>query len=309
MNKKPNILVVGSINMDLLLLTSRLPQAGESMFSENYFFNPGGKGSNQAVAASLLGGNVTFAGKVGDDSFAGTLRQSLNKNKVNTDFLKVSDSQKTGFAVVMVEESGENRIIVHSAANGDMNKSDIEAAFKGDYDAVILQFEIPQETVIHASSLAKEKRIPVIVDAGPPQNFPLEEISEIDILSPNETEAAFMCGFELNTESDYKKAAQILKERSQAKHIVLKLGEKGACLYSGDDIKIFPGHKVKAVDTTAAGDVFTAAMAIQYLKSGDIEEAIRYANVAGALTVTKTGAQQSIPSKNEVDAFIEKSTN
>ena len=304
MSKIHNILVVGSINMDLLLLTSRLPRAGESMFSENYFFNPGGKGANQAVAASLLGCNTTFVGKVGDDNFADILQQSLNEYGVCTEFLKISPSQKTGFAVVMLEEGGQNRIIVHQAANKDLNKTDVDEAFNCDYDAVILQFEVPEEIVIYACKLAKEKRIPIVVDAGPPQDFPLEAISGADILSPNETEAAFMCGFDLNTENDYKKAAQILKERSRAKYIVLKLGEKGACLYTDGEIKLFPAHIVEAVDTTAAGDVFTAAMAVQYLKSGDIEEAIRYASIAGALTVTKTGAQQSIPRKDEVDNFM-----
>jgi len=303
MSKKPNILVVGSVNMDLLLMTPRLPKPGETMFSEKYFFNPGGKGGNQVVAASLLGGNATFAGKVGNDSFADTLRQTLNDYGVNTDFLSVSQT-RSGFAAIMLEENGQNRIIVHPAANSDLSKADIDRAFEGDYDGMIVQFEIPEEIVIYACNKAKKRGIPAVVDAGPTLAFPLEKIHGIEILSPNETETAYMCGMELKSENDYKKAAQILSERSKAKYIVLKLGEKGACVYSNGEINIYPTHKVNAIDSTAAGDVFTAAMTIEYLKSGSIEAAVKYANAAGALAVTKAGAQQSIPSKQEVDSFL-----
>jgi len=306
MNKKPNILVVGSVNMDLLLMTSRLPKPGETMFSEKYFFNPGGKGGNQVVAASLLGGKSTFAGKVGNDSFADTLRKTLHENGVNTDFLSVSQTHPSGFAAIMLEENGQNRIIVHPAANSDLSKADMDQAFRRDYDGMIVQFEIPEEIVIYACNKANEKGIPAIVDAGPTLAFPLEKIHGIEILSPNETETAFMSRVELRDENDYKKAAQILAKRSGAKYVVLKLAEKGACIYSKGEIKIIPTYKVKAIDSTAAGDVFTAAMTIKYLKSGDIVEAVKYANAAGALTVTKAGAQQSIPTKEEVESFIQK---
>lgn len=292
--------------MDLLLMTPRLPLAGETMFSEDYFFNAGGKGANQAVAAARLGCAATFAGKVGNDDFGETLRRGLADYGVCTDFVATFTEKQTGFAVIILEENGQNRIIVHSSANMEITPADIDAAFRQNYDAMIIQFEIAEDIVVYACNLAKQRGVPFFVDAGPPQNFPLEKITGATVLSPNETEAAFMCGFSLENEDDYKKAAKILKQRSQAEHIVLKLGKNGACLYSADngETKIFPSHEVKAVDTTAAGDVFTAAMTAQFLASGDIAKAIKYANVAGALTVTKAGAQQSIPQIADVAAFI-----
>jgi len=272
------------------------------MISEKYVFNPGGKGANQAAAISLLGGNSIFAGKVGSDSFGSMLRQALEGYGVCTDFLTVSKENQSGFAVIMLEEKGQNRIIVHRAANLDLTKADIDEAFKHSYDAMIIQFEISEEVIIHACKLAKSKGIPFIVDAGPAQAFPLEKIYGIDILSPNETETELLCDIKLNSPEDYLKASQIMAARSGAKHVVLKLGEQGSCLYTNGKIKLFPAHKVNAIDSTAAGDVFTAALTIQYLKSGDIEKAIQYANIAGALTVTKPGALQSIPNEDEVKA-------
>ena len=304
MINNPRILVVGSINMDLLLMTKRLPKPGETMFSQDYFFNPGGKGANQVVAASLLGSSATFAGKVGNDNFADILRNTLQDYGVNTSFLSASEKNASGFAAILLEESGQNRIIVHPAANQDLTKSDIDKAFTCDYDGMIIQFEIPVDIVIYACKKAKEKGIPIAVDTGPAMDFPLEKLQGIEILSPNETEAAHMCGFELRCHEDYKKAAQILSERTCAKHIVLKLGEKGACIFTNGEINLIPAYNVKAVDATAAGDVFTAAMIVEYLKSADIAAAVQYANAAGALTVTKAGAQQSIPTGSEVARFI-----
>ena len=301
------ILVVGSVNMDMLLMTPRLPQPGETMFSEKYFFNPGGKGANQVVAVSKLGGRGVFAGKVGNDDFAVSLRRTLEEYGVCCDFLTVSHTSPSGFAVIMLEENGQNRIIVHPAANFDITKADIEVAFKRDYMGMIIQFEISPEIAIYACQKAREKGIPIIVDAGPPPSFSLEKIQGIEILTPNETETTAICGIELHTEGDYKNAAKIMAAQSGAKYVVLKLGAKGSCLYTNGEIRLFPAYDVKAVDSTAAGDAFTAAMAVQYLETGDIEKAITYATAAGALTVTKPGAQQSIPTKAEVEAFIRQS--
>jgi len=204
----------------------------------------------------------------------------------------------------MLEEKGQNRIIIHQAANLDLCKADIDKAFKHNYDGMIIQFEIAAEIVIYACELAKAKGIPYVVDAGPAQGFPLEKIHGMDILSPNETETAFLSGVELLNHDDYLTAATIMQKRSGAKYIVLKLGEQGSCLYTDGKIKHFAAKKVDAIDSTAAGDVFTAALTIEYLKTGDIEKAIQYANIAGALTVTKPGALQSIPSKADVEMHI-----
>ena len=289
--------------MDLLMLTPRIPHPGETMLSEEYRFGPGGKGGNQAVACALLGGNTTFVCKTGDDPFGAQLRQSLIDKGVGVSFMGVSPGRQSGFAVIMLEEWGNNRIVVHSAANLDLNKGDIDRAIDGgEYDGMVVQFEIAEEMVIHACARAREKGIPVILDAGLAINFPLEKISGLEILSPNETETAALCGIVPTDEATCLAAAEILTKRAGAKHIVLKMGEKGAVHYHSGKLTRYPPMKVTAVDTTAAGDVFTAALAVQYLQHGDIARAIRYANVAGALAVTKAGAQEAIPTAGEVDA-------
>lgn len=182
-------------------------------------------------------------------------------------------------------------------------KEDLQTAFEHTYDAVIVQLEIPDEIVMETCRLAKEKNIPVILDAGPAKSFPLEHLEGLEILSPNESEAFALTGVEVNSVESAEKAAQMLIERSNAKMIVLKMGYLGAYLYENGEGEFFPAHKVKAVDTTAAGDAFTAALTVKYISSGDIKEAIRFANIVGAITVTQIGAQPSLPTKEEVGEF------
>lgn len=304
MHKRPRILVIGSINMDLLLLTPRLPSIGETMLSEEYRFGPGGKGANQAVACAMLGGETSFVCKIGNDAFGEQLRKSLMDKDVITDYVTASPDKQSGFAVILLDEEGNNRIIVHLASNLDLSKRDIDQAFQQNYDGMLIQFEIAEEIVIYACELAKSKGIPFIVDTGPALNFPLEQIQGMEILSPNETETAALCGINPVSQADCIMAAEALARRSQAKHIVLKMGENGAFWYNNGITKRYPAHTIKAVDTTAAGDVFTAAMAVQYLQHGDMGRAIRYANAAGALTVTKAGAQESIPSVEDVVCLL-----
>jgi ribokinase len=300
MIQKPKILVIGSINMDLLLLTERIPLAGESMLSEKYQFGPGGKGANQAVACALLGGDTTFVCKIGSDAFGEQLRRSLIDKGVSVNYVSVSHGKQSGFSVIILENDN-NRIITHLAANLDLHKNDIDRAFEnGNYDGMIVQFEITEELVIYACEKARGKGIPFIVDAGPALDFPLEKIYGMEILSPNETETAALCGITPSTKDECEAAAEILTKRAGAKHIVLKMGDKGATHYQNGKTTHFPPMKVDPVDVTAAGDVFTAALSVQYLQHGDISKAIQFANVAGALTVTKAGAQQSIPTACDV---------
>lgn len=301
---KPKILVIGSINMDLLLLTPRMPKPGESMLSEKYQFGPGGKGANQAVATALLGGDTSFVCKVGSDAFGEQLRESLLAKGVSIEYTSASPGNQSGFGVIMLENGGNNRIITHLASNLDLNKADIDRAFTQHYDGMIIQFEIAEEMVIYACEQARARNIPYIVDAGPALEFPLEKITGMEILSPNETETTKLCGITLSTPESCKIAAELLTQRGGAKHIVLKMGEKGAIHYHKGEITHYPPCKVTAIDVTAAGDVFTAAMTVEYLRSGDMAKAITFANAAGALAVTKAGAQQSIPTAEEVTAFM-----
>ncbi|MCL1786556.1 MAG: ribokinase [Defluviitaleaceae bacterium] len=305
MKKAPRILVIGSINMDLLLLTPRIPLPGETMLSETYRFGPGGKGANQAVACAKLGGDTTFVCKVGDDAFGEQLVQSLTTNGVDTNCVSVSPGKPSGFCVIMLED-GNNRIIAHLAANLDLTKADIDRAFDGDYDGMLVQFELAEDMVVYACQKAREQGIPFIVDAGPALDFPLEKIHGMEILSPNETETAALCGITPTTDAKCLAAAEMLTARSGAKHVVLKLGEKGAAHYTDGQLTRYPALKVTPVDTTAAGDVFTAALAVQYWQGaqGDMPKAIQFANAAGALAVTKAGAQESVPTLQEVALIL-----
>jgi ribokinase len=300
---KPKILVIGSINMDLLMFTSRMPQPGESMLSEKYQFGPGGKGANQAVAAAMLGGDTTFVCKIGEDAFGEQLKQSLIDKNVGVEYVSVNPGKQSGFGVIMMEDSGNNRIITHLASNFDLSRGDIDKAFVRQYDGLVIQFEIAEDRVIYACEQARKRGIPFIVDAGPALDFPLEKIHGMEILSPNETETAALCGITPTCKHTCKEAAEILTRRTQAKHIVFKMGDKGAMHYHKGSLTHYAPYKVDVVDVTAAGDVFTAAMAVQYLTHGDINRAIQYANAAGALAVTKAGAQQSVPTIGEVEAF------
>ena len=302
--KQLRILVVGSINMDLCLETDRVPAPGEAlMCSKEYNYINGGKGANQAVAAMRLGAEATFVGKVGNDTFGNELTKALSDIGVRTDYLHKEDGIKTGFVIVIIEDNGQNRMLVYPESNMKLSKEDIDAAMREKYDAMIIQLEIPKDIVIYACHVAREKNLPFFVDAGPAMDFPIEEIPGAEILSPNETETYAMCKLSVKDIHTAEAAARILMERSKAKYIVIKSGEHGAYLYDGKNIKHIPAYEVTAIDPTAAGDAFTAAMTIRYLQCGDIETAMKFAHAAGAVAVTRVGAQPSIPTLAEVEEF------
>jgi ribokinase len=303
LNSKPSVLVIGSINMDLVLKSEKVPVGGETVLGESYAYIPGGKGANQGVAAARLGADVTFVGRVGEDANGKELKGNLLKEGICADFVIEDPESSTGLAAIMLEETGQNRIIVIPGANMRITKEDLQTAFEQTYDAVIVQLEIPDEIVMEACRLGKEKNIPVILDAGPAKSFPLEKLEGLEILSPNESEAFALTGVEVHSIESAEKAANVLKERSNAKIIVMKMGSLGAYLYKDGEGEFFPAHKVKAVDTTAAGDAFTAALTVKYISSGDINEAIQFANVVGAITVTRIGAQPSLPTVEGVRKF------
>ena len=303
------MLVVGSINMDLCLQMPKIPSGGESILCDSYQYIHGGKGANQAVAAARLGADVTFAGKVGSDAFGGILTEALNSIGICTNFVYKGEGARSGLAVIILEGSGQNRIMIYPESNFLLTKNEIDGAFAQSYDAMMIQFEIREEIVVHACRLAVEKGIPFVVDAGPAMDFPIEKISGAEILSPNETETYALCKINVIDTQSAKAAAEILFERARPKYIVIKAGENGAYLYDGKNIKHFGAYKVTAVDTTAAGDAFTAAMTLKYLENRDIGEAIRFAQAAGAVSVTKLGAQPSLPTLAEVEAFIGRENN
>lgn len=303
-NKPVKILVIGSINMDLVMNLERSPEAGETVMGQEYSYIPGGKGANQAVAAARLGGDVTFCGRVGDDSNGEILLDNLKKNKVRTTFITKDKESQTGLAVIPVEANGQNRIIVFSGANARVSREDVDRALEQSYDAVMMQFEIPLDTIYYAYEKASEKGIPVILDAGPAMKVDLSKFKGIYVISPNESETTSLTGIEVKDPDSALDAAKFLFQRTEAAYVVVKLGDKGALLYENGSYEILPAYKVKAVDTTAAGDSFTAAMTIKMIEFGDIKKAIKYAHAVGALCVSKKGAQPSLPTSDEVSAFL-----
>lgn len=306
MEKKVRIRVIGSINMDLVMQMERVPKDGETVLGRSYFFAPGGKGGNASVAAARLGGEVSFAGCVGNDIYGRELTASLQKEGIDTKLLSVSQTLPSGFAPIFVQDDGQNRIIAFPAANRAMTKEDAPSMLEGDYDAVMMQLEIDQELVIEAANCATEKGIPVVLDAGPSQPFPLERIKGIEILSPNETETQALCGIFPKDEESMLASAQILQKRSDCKYVVLKLGARGAYIYGQGMHTLIPAFSIQALDPTAAGDAFTGAMTLKYCQTKDITAAVYYGNAAGALTATKIGAQPSLPTQAEVECFLKK---
>lgn len=302
---KPSILVVGSINMDWVMQVPRVPQPGESIIGDACHSIPGGKGANQAVAAARLGAKVSLAGKIGQDANGMKLREHLDAQGISTRSVISDAASQTGLAVITLDSTGQNSIVVFPGANLDIRKDELQHAFsERRFDALMLQLEVSQEIVIESCAMARAAGIPIVLDAGPAQAFPLERVPGIEILSPNETETLALTGVELRTLDDAVRAATLLWERSGARAVVLKLGEKGSLLRMPEGrTEHFPAESVEVVDTTAAGDAFTAAMTIRYLQTGDLAEAVAYGNLAGALAVTRLGAQPSLPTAKEVDAF------
>jgi ribokinase len=282
-----------------------MPHPGESLIGGTYYNIPGGKGANQAVAATRLGAAVTLAGKVGKDANGMKLIDHLNAQSISTHCVMVDEKGQTGLAIIILDHAGQNSIIVFPGANMDVRKEELHHAFSaGRYNAVMLQLEIPQEIVVECCSLALASGIPIVLDAGPAQAFPLERVRGLEILTLNETETLALTGLEVRTLDEAADAAALLLERAGAHAIVMKLGERGALLRRANGvIEHFPARSVEVVDTTAAGDAFTAAMTIHYLQTGNLREAIAYGNLVGALTVTRLGAQPSLPTASEVEAF------
>jgi ribokinase len=292
--------------MDLVMQLDRAPQAGETLLGRRYSYVPGGKGGNQAVAAAKLGMEVTFAGKVGADAHGLVLRGRLEGEGIATRHLLSDEDEQTGFAAIFVESDGQNRIVVFPGANMAIRKEDVAEAFTGAYKAVLINLEIPEEIVLEVCRLAREKSLPIVLDAGPIRDLDFSLLHGLEIISPNETETRAITGIECRGIDDAVQAAQKLVRIAPSRYAVIKLGERGALLYDAaqDYAKYVKGYPVEAVDSTAAGDAFTAAMTAHYLRFGDMGQAVAYANAAGALAVMRLGAQPSLPTAQEVEAFI-----
>jgi ribokinase len=293
-----DILVVGSANLDLVAFTDRLPEPGETLLGAFHSFE-GGKGGNQAVAASRAGGKVAFLGRIGLDLFGARLRKSLQDNGVDTRLLGEVEGP-SGVAIIM-SGGGNNMIVVAPGANDQLTEGAIEADNFAGVRFVLAQLETPLSTIIKAARLAREKGVVFIFDPAPARALPRELLTLVDWLTPNESEAAALLG--LKELGDPLGAAKNLKALGP-RGVVLKLGQAGAVLLEDDAPVLIPAHKVEAVDTTAAGDAFNGAFAVALSEGKSPAEAVSFAAAAAAISVTRHGAQPAMASRTEIDAFL-----
>ncbi len=303
MDGKPRILVIGSINMEVVLRAEKFPAPGETVVGTDLSLIPGGKGANQAVALSRLGASASLLGCVGKDPWGEELIEKLEENGVDTVNVTSDESLPTGNATIIVDSEGENRIVLIAGANDALRPGLVDAALDAESscDAILLQLEIPLRTVYHAISTGAARGIPVILDAGPPRAVPLEKLRGVTVLSPNESETEALTGIRPGDLDSAGKAAALLEESTGANEVVLKLGERGALFKDNGRYELAEAHQVEVVDTTAAGDSFTAALALEHSRGTGIAKAVRRALAAGALAVTRLGAQPSLPTAEEVD--------
>ena len=301
------VLVFGSINMDLVATTSRLPRPGETIPGDNFSTIPGGKGANQAVALSRLGISTSMIGRVGNDSFGQDLLTSLKNNGVNTDGVLVDQQHHSGVAMITVVTGGENQIIVIPGANGKVNQEDLlrlKQQLPGT-SFLLLQLEIPLNIVESAIKIAHQLSIPVILDPAPVCNLSLEIYPLLDIITPNATEAEELVGFPITNPDNAADAATILRQRG-VKTAIIKLGSQGVYCDTAEEQFFVPVFQVEAVDTVAAGDAFNGGLTTALMQGLTLRQAVIWGAAAGAISVTKTGAQSSLPSRETFQAFLAK---
>ncbi|QDT20454.1 ribokinase [Gimesia chilikensis] len=304
--RRARIAVLGSINMDLMIRSAKLPLPGETVIADAKVENPGGKGANQAVAAARMGAEVTMIGCVGDDSFAEELVQNLEAEGVQTQLVSRKRETTSGVAVVMVETSGENAILVVPGANGLVGPAELEQARQVicDSDVLLMQLEVPVETVIAAANIAREAGVPVILDPAPaPAHFPAE-LLDVDLICPNQSEAAALLGQSVGSVEE----AALVSELVQLgpRRAIITLADQGAVIFDGECVETVAAFEVDAVDSTAAGDAFAAGLAVRLAEQADLKEAVRFASAAGALAASGAGAQSAMPTREQIETLLTK---
>ncbi|MDH7482951.1 MAG: ribokinase [Armatimonadota bacterium] len=294
------IVVVGSSNTDMVAKTERMPMPGETVFGE-FVMAPGGKGANQAVAAARLGAEVTFIARIGNDVFGDLSFSNFEREGIRTDFIIRDSSTHSGVALIFVDAKGENSIVVAPGANGRLAPEDVDRAQEAlaKSKVLLLQLEIPLETVFHAASIAEKHDVKIILTPAPVRQLPTELLRLVDVLVPNETEAAALLNLPSECLIDNPQAAAGLLDLGVASAVVT-LGSRGALIVTREGNQLVPAIPVKAVDTTAAGDAFTGALSVALARGENMRKAVEFGVAAAAVSVTRMGAQPSLPTESEV---------
>ena len=298
MDTKKKIVVIGSSNTDMVIKSDRLPKPGETILGGNFLMNHGGKGANQAVAAARLGGDVTFICKIGNDIFGNETLEMFHKEKIDTTYVGITPQEPSGVALINVDKKGENCIVVASGANGTLSTDDIQNAETAIKQAsiVIMQLETPIESVTYAAKMAKKDGITVILNPAPAptQQLPDDLLANVDILIPNVTEAEIISGMHITDDESAKEAIRYISSKG-IKTVIITMGAKGALAYENNEFIHIPAFKVEAVDTTAAGDTFCGGLCVALSEGKNLKDAIIFASKASSISVTRMGAQVSIP--------------
>ncbi len=303
-----DIIVVGSINADLVVRAPRFPQPGETLSGEDLQIIPGGKGANQAVAAARQGVSVSMVGRVGNDSFGPDLINNLKQNNVDSLHVQTDMQSATGTAIIVVDANGQNSIVLSPGGNAKVSPADVDNVSFAGCKLLLLQLEIPVESVLAAAQRAKESGVSVLLNPAPAHPLPDELIALPDFLIPNESELSLLTDQAVNDLPSAERAAKALLARG-INNVIITLGAKGALIVNQEITKHIPPFQVDVVDSTAAGDAFIGGFASAVLQGKSMEEAVRYGSACGALATTKFGAQPSLPTREDVERLLNSSPN
>jgi ribokinase len=302
---KPKVVVVGSSNTDMIIKLDKIPVPGETVIGGEFSTAAGGKGANQAVAAARAGGDVTFIACVGEDMFGQESLDGFVKDGINTDHIIKQSKAASGVALIFVDKKGENSIAVASGANFELTPDHIAQVSDviKSADILVMQLETPVDTITAAAKIAKDNGVKVILNPAPAQALGDDLLECLSVLTPNEIEAEVVSGVKVEDDASAQEAARVLLDKG-LDSVLITLGPKGVFAANRDGAKMVPGFTVDAVDTTAAGDVFNGALSVALCVNTSLDEAIRFANAAGALSVTKLGAQPSAPTRQEIEELV-----
>lgn len=301
-----HVVVLGSINVDTTYHVNRFPQPGETIAAQSKSSAPGGKGANQAVAAARSGAQTAFVGAVGSDNEGQYMLEALKENDIDTSHINIDKYHGTGSAAITLDANGQNDIMVYGGANQAMQPGEFSdlSELLAHTDFLIAQFETPQAVALDLFKQAKEQGVTTVLNPAPAHEIMPELLQYTDVIAPNETECALLTGIELTDEDSMLKSADYFRERG-VKHLLITLGDRGVFYATPDDHGLVPAFKVKAVDTTAAGDTFIGALCSQLEKDlANVEDSLRYAQRASSLTVQRMGAMPSIPTGEDVKAAL-----